>query len=371
MKKILVYGLKNVHGGLEMYLLSMQKMLEKEIYFQYLMEECDCIHKDYIETYHGKTFYLPERHGLADYIKTCAHYLKECKKDTNTLYVNINDISIDIVIIIIIGKFYGYRIITHSHNAMMEPIAKLRYRIRHKVLESIGKCILSTKNVTRLAVSERAARYLFGKKDYSCVTPGIYTKKFIFDENTKKRLKKDLDIREKYVIGFVGRIETIKNPFFVLSVFEELVKLNDDVCLLIVGDGTLYNELKEQSCNKGLTEKVRFAGAVDNVNEYFSTIDCLIAPSISEGLGLAVLEAQAAGATVICSDGRFPKEVKQTELLRFKPLNASAKEWANECNNMLIKYTGCDRRKWNQIVFSSDFEINVASEKLKMELLKD
>ena len=48
-------------------------------------------------------------------------------------------------------------------------------------------------------------------------------------------------------MGYIGRIVKLKNPFFTLEVFGEVLKRNSNSILVIVGDGPLMNELKKKN----------------------------------------------------------------------------------------------------------------------------
>lgn len=80
----------------------------------------------------------------------------------------------------------------------------------------------------------------------------------------------------------------------------------------IVGDGVLKEELMTLRDSLDLTDKIEFAGNVDNVNEYLSESKMFVLPSRWEGFGLAILEAMAARVPVIASDvGGIPEIIKQ------------------------------------------------------------
>jgi glycosyltransferase involved in cell wall biosynthesis len=115
-------------------------------------------------------------------------------------------------------------------------------------------------------------------------------------------LKRQLGISEhKIVLGTVGRLESVKNHHFLIEIIASIRR--DDVVLLIVGDGSLIEELIEHVKKLDLSNKVIFTGArTDALLIMRDVIDVFLFPSLNEGLGLAAIEAQASGLPVIASE---------------------------------------------------------------------
>lgn len=109
------------------------------------------------------------------------------------------------------------------------------------------------------------------------------------------------NIREKFVVGFVGRLSHEKNIPIILKCAEKL----NDVEFVIVGDGPQNETLKQMS----KTNNVHFVGAKNDVEKYYSAFDLLILPSVDEGLPLVILEALNCGTPVIASDVGAIREV--------------------------------------------------------------
>lgn len=370
MKKVLVYGLKNMWGGLERYLLTMQEQLCSEISFSYLIEQCECIHEEKVNRLGGRLIALPPRHPLKEHVKQLSEVLKQRRKEIDTLYVNINSVTFDIIVVLM-GLHYGYRVVVHSHNAGMEKIEHPLYRLLHKVLEFVALQILKVCKISRVAVSDRAARYLFCNKDYDVVVPAIDIKNFEFNPTTRDNVRARLGLQDQYVYGFVGRLESVKNPEFLLQVFYEIIhKTKRDCCLMFVGDGSLRSKLEESARNLGMADRVIFTGDTKAPAEYYQAMDYMIMPSESEGLSMVAIEAQAAGLPVTCSDGRFPKTIALTPLVKFVPLEDGACVWAEGCMAHGKQFEEEDRRKWNAIIFDSHFETEKAAAVLKKTLLQ-
>lgn len=363
-ESIIVYGLKNVVGGTENYLLAMQEQLHNRYRFDFIIEKCDCIHESKIKKNDGCISYISGKKPLKKFYKDLGEILRRKKQYSSILYINVNDITIEVLCCLIIGKIYRYKIITHSHNALQTPIDSLYARLRHSIVERIGRKLMNQHKIVRLAVSERAGMYLYKKNNFKTVSPGIDAKKFIPNPIERNEMKAKLLINQKKIIGFVGRLVEVKNPIFVLEVFSEIVKIQDNVCLIIVGDGLLLDEMKAFTVKQGIQNKVLFIGESNEVNKYLQCFDIMLSPSLSEGLSLSALEAQASGIPIICAEGNFPPEVKIGPLIHFISLG-DKKGWIKRSLELLDKDNFSERMVWYQIFCSSKYELRNAVGGLK------
>ena len=114
------------------------------------------------------------------------------------------------------------------------------------------------------------------------------------------------------VIGVVSRVEHIKGMDLVIPAFAELLKQMPQARLLVVGDGSLLPQMKEQANALGIADKVEWAGRQlqEKLADYYDRIDLFWMPSRSEGFGLSALEAMARACPVVASNvGGLPELV--------------------------------------------------------------
>lgn len=104
-----------------------------------------------------------------------------------------------------------------------------------------------------------------------------------------------------FTIGWVGRLEAIKNPFGIIEVAKQLVKMiPDDIWrIIIVGDGSMRGALEKTVKELGLEKKVLFTGIKQDLEPLYNSFSVLAITSHSEGLALALLEAMAHEVPVI------------------------------------------------------------------------
>ena len=125
-------------------------------------------------------------------------------------------------------------------------------------------------------------------------------------ENTLQLSRKNKEkflLKDKKVLLYVGRLAKVKNLFFLIDVFEELHKQNNNISLVIVGQGPLDGELKEYTDSKNLNHSVIFTGMKedDELLAWYNIGDLFILTSIFEPFGTVVNEALLSGCYTFCT----------------------------------------------------------------------
>ena len=103
---------------------------------------------------------------------------------------------------------------------------------------------------------------------------------------------------------YVGRLTREKGLRYLLEAVLLLKKKYPDIMLQIVGDGPYLPEIQDFTNENGLDTNIQVKGALDNsrLPEIYHSSDILVLPSLSEGLGLVLVEAMGCGCAVIASD---------------------------------------------------------------------
>ena len=113
---------------------------------------------------------------------------------------------------------------------------------------------------------------------------------------------------QAYVFAAVARLAPEKNLAMLVDVFHALAAERADVMLLIVGDGPQRADLQAQVRRMHLDTRVHFTGARDDMQRIYPAVDCLVLPSLTEGMPLVVLEAMAHALPVVASAvGEVPR----------------------------------------------------------------
>ena len=198
----------------------------------------------------------------------------------------------------------------HSHNDYNAIFHRSNQLVR-KLYKLVLK--FNALNATKLiACGELAASTAFDKnKDVIILHNAIDIQKFEYNIEKRESIRKQYKLSDNnFVIGHVGRYETDqKNQEFVIELFEKYCKINKFAKLMLVGEGKKRQHYVDLVQSKGMSEKVIFTGAVNNVSDYFQAMDVFCFPSRYEGLGIVVIEAQATGLPCIISKN-VPEEVK-------------------------------------------------------------
>lgn len=132
------------------------------------------------------------------------------------------------------------------------------------------------------------------------INGAIYIPNGVNQTNILHRKNKSKKIR----FIFVGRLEDQKGLEYLIDAVNEVVKLNKNFEILLIGEGSKKEELRKKINNLKLKNYFNFLGSKSNkeVIRSYSTSDIFILPSLWEGLPLTLLEALASGLPVITTD---------------------------------------------------------------------
>ena len=232
------------------------------------------------------------------------------------------------------------------------------------------------------ACSELAGRWLFGNKTFdegkvTIINNAIDVEKFVYNEDIRKKVRNDLKEKCKLeidddtlVVGHIGRFVKQKNHDFLIDIFNEVHKRKENSVLVLVGQGPLQKEIEEKVNKLGLQDCVLFLGQRNDANELYQAMDVFVLPSLYEGLGMVLIEAQYAGLNCYCSEA-VPKEAYLSNLLTKITLTESSSKWAEKIIDGQNKFT---RKDMTEELKDSRYDIKKETKKLEKEyfkLLKD
>ena len=314
-----------IAGGVEATVMNYYRNIDRSrVQFDFVVDsDSTVVPREEIERLGGRVFVMPPYKNLPKYVNACERLFRERRPDI--VHSNINALS---VFPLAAAKKAGVPVrIAHSHST-----ANAR-EYKKTLVKNLLRPFSKVKPTHLAACSEHAARWLFGDDTVDSgavriIRNAIDLDRFSFVPSTRVRKRLDLDVHDdRLVIGQVGRMCFQKNQAFTLDVFDELTKIRPDSLLVYVGEGELMATLRIQARERGVDESVKFLGVRDDVVDLYQAFDVLMFPSTYEGFGMAMVEAQATGLPVICSD-QVPREACIVpELVRSLPLG-SARQWA-------------------------------------------
>lgn len=218
------------------------------------------------------------------------------------------------------------KIVAHAHTTEFSD--KLLGKVRNKIL-----CMgLKDRVDIQVASSLSAGELYFTKKfiDVGEILPNILTiTDYSFNDEIRIKYRKQMKLENKTVILHVGRFNDQKNHDKLINIFNEYLKLDDKAILLTVGEGPLKNKYKEYVREQELSDNILFLDTRSDINKIMMASDIFLFPSLFEGLGIALVEAQYTGLYCICSDIIPEEAFIMDDVLRLN-LEQSSKYWAEK-----------------------------------------
>ncbi|MFC2062001.1 glycosyltransferase family 4 protein [Elusimicrobiota bacterium] len=149
---------------------------------------------------------------------------------------------------------------------------------------------------------EEFLEYKVGKPEqYRVIENGIDIEQFKPSSSEEKaEIRKEFGIsQEDIVFGMSGRLVKLKGHNFFIDAFEKLSEEHSNVKGLIVGGGDCLESLKKDVANRNLDDGVIFTGYRSDIPRVLQCMDVLVQPSIVEGFGMAIIEANACAIPTI------------------------------------------------------------------------
>lgn len=206
--------------------------------------------------------------------------------------------------------------------------------------KAAAKKLIKTNGLRFVALHEDMRRELnnmFGVNNTVVIRNGIDFRRFDNIDESKDEIRAKLNIPKKaFVIGHVGRFAPVKNHSFLVDVFNEVCRNTDNAFLLLVGSGDLKSSIEQKLDGLGFHGKYLILSHRSDIPMIMKAMDVFAFPSLHEGLGIALIEAQVAGLRCIVSD-KVPAEAFQTEFVVPMSLDASVSEWCRVILNENIK----------------------------------
>lgn len=358
---------KMVGGGVESFLMNYYKNIDKnKVQFDFIIDkDSTYVPREEIISLGGRIIEVSPYQNILKYIRDMIKVFKE--NQYKIVHSHLNALSI---FPLFCAKIAGVPIrIAHSHSTTNKK--EWKKNLIKNLLKPFSKIFANQ----FYCCSELAGRWLFGNKFFesgkvTVINNAIDTNKFKYDENIRESVRNELNLNEQYVIGNVGRFITQKNHIRLIELFFELTKEDDNVVLVLVGSGKLQSQIEKKVEELNISDKVRFLGLRKDINEIYQAMDLFLFPTLYEGLGMVLIEAQCSGLPCISSN-EVPNNVKITNDVAFIDLNKENSIWVDE----IIKFKNSNKKRvsYDKEISNSGYDISVESKKLQSkyeELLK-
>jgi glycosyltransferase involved in cell wall biosynthesis len=272
--------------------------------------------------------------------------------------------------------------VTHVHNPSYQIVNNYGITRVRRVTARVGKHLVSRYASHITGTSWQViAEYGFDTPRFQQIPKaalhcGFDPKRFDGDAATARRsvCREFQWPDDAKIVLFVGRIDQSpdfgdpqnhKNSGFAVCVGIECVRRDPSVRMLLAGaPSPAVPILQKRIAAAGATGRIRFAGVRKDIERLMLGCHALLFPSRGEGLGMVVVEAQAAGVPVLASTA-VPREcLVVPELVRFEDLKAGELVWADRLLELVLKPR--DVASANTRVAASSFAVEKSAQALLM-----
>ncbi|GEL13707.1 cps2J protein [Lapidilactobacillus concavus DSM 17758] len=315
-------------AGAETMIMSLYRRIDRnKIQFDFMVHSRDKgDFDDEIKSLGGKIYYM-QKFNMVNFF-SYHHAWKSFLKVHPEYHVIHGHIGSSAFIYLSIAKSLGRKTIVHSHNSFSDGfnvhdhvISLLNYHNKDFVDEILAASIQAGK--------DRFGKNVVKRDNFHVFNNAIDSSGFLYSVDKRNEIRRLLGISpDSFVMGNVGRLVEAKNQKRLISIFHQVTKRDPDSQLLILGKGPLKNDLLSLTQEYQIDSQVHFVGVTDDVADYLSAMDVFVFPSLHEGLGISLIEAQCAGLPCIASDA-VPVEAMVSSLLVFESLKKADSQWVD------------------------------------------
>lgn len=232
---------------------------------------------------------------------------------------------------------------------------------------NVCKRLFKNCTTVKLANSDLAAAWLYTRSDIEkqhvqIIRNGIDSCRYSYNPEIREQLRQDLHIDNKFVVGHIGHFSYQKNHEFLLSIFREILRINPEATLLLVGEGDNKKHIEILAQEYGIADHIIFYGVTNDIPAVMMAMDVFVFPSRFEGFGNVLIEAQACGLKCFASNSVIPKAVQITENVTWIDLDEPSKVWAEKILSIGSDY---ERESHVNAVIASGHDISNMAEVLE------
>nr|WP_297704310.1 glycosyltransferase [uncultured Butyrivibrio sp.] len=351
--RVLQFELYKKTGGIESFLLNLNSYLYGKVECEVICPFTSSSDEPSFNKIGTKVIKITGLRDVTRYTKQ----INEIMRNGNYDIVHMNKCSAINIIPVIIAYKNGIPIIIHSHNSMT------RIGILGLPIHMFNRWIVGYLSQSNLACSEIAGKWMFGNRKCTVIKNGIDTDRYLFNPMDRVSIRKGLKIPDETIVFTnLGDLRKQKNPIGLINIFNEISKKIDAV-LLVVGDGVYREEMLGLVKKYKLDNRVVFLGHRQDISTILCAVDCLLMPSLYEGLPMSCIEAQASGAKLFLAN-TISDETKVTEHVFWFSLKQSYEEIAAFITANCSQLSEDDRKTDNLIVKRKGFDYKIMAQSI-------
>lgn len=296
-------------GGMEKVFCAIVNGLPSRIHQEILSINGECSAKSWIRGGNFSIVNYSRPSGNYNYFRSIYQVIKQSAPD---LLMTYNWGATDAIWL---GRLCGVPYIVHSeHGFNVDEATSTHWKrdaIRYFVYRCATKLIVVSRDLehmmeTSFKIPSNRVAFIPNGIDTDFYGPNVY-------EREKVRDALGLQPRD-LVIGYVGRLDPVKNLHFLVRVVAHCVRMNQNFKLVLIGDGPEKQDLVNWCLDQGIREHVLFVGRQENVLSFLQSLDVFVLTSFREQMPISMLEAMSVGVPVVASAvGEIPAILKEQD----------------------------------------------------------
>lgn len=342
-------------GGAEAMIMNLYRMIDRtRVQFDFLVHsQVKGVFEDEITQLGGRIYRVQAFRGynMVSYYNECKRFFK-AHPEIKVVHGHLGSCA---AYYLKAAKEQGMFTIAHSHSAgVICNFYDLLYSLFSFPTRYVADQLFGCSTEAGIA---RYGRKMVESAKYCNFNNAVDAGLFHFNEEQRRLVRHMLNVADdELLIGTVGRVTSPKNPKRIFELFRYLVFHNSNVKCLWVGTGEMESYYRDLIKAEGLEDRVIMTGVRSDIPGIMHALDCMLFPSLWEGLPVSVIESQAANLPTVLAD-TISKEVQISDLLCWHSLDEDDSVWAADVMRLAQVYCGC-RSKYSFDMAITGYDIN-------------
>jgi glycosyltransferase involved in cell wall biosynthesis len=280
-------------GGITSYCLTLASGLKRKGHSVYIASSGgDLIHEFIKEGIRYVPIPIRTKKEISPKIIMCEYSLSGIIKANNIQIIHSHSRTTQVLATLLSRKFHVPHVYTcHGY---------FKRRLLRRIFPCWGDRIIA---ISRQVKEHLVADFKVDERRITVIHNGIDAEKFsAYNSVSWHQIKKGLGLGSGPVIGIVARLSDVKGHKYLIQAMPQVLREVPEAQLLICGDGKEKENLVKLVDELGVGRSVYFRPEAQGTQEALSVMDVFVMPSLKEGLGLALMEAMAAGVPVVGSN---------------------------------------------------------------------